>query len=485
MNGNEMLDIFGQIDPKLVHQAKHRPILRWTALAACLALIIGISAMLLRPNDGPVPTDPVLQSPTLSTSPSTTPPADPTDPTVPTKPGISLMDATLSPEKITGIQHLGSITTINNDPTSSPPYFEFCIRLVVQARVTDILPDLYQDLLTNRKYHVLQLQTLDVINGHNIPESFYLRLDSYLSPELDRFDSLILSLQQVGIEDQLLINTDQRTVESFSLLFEICNHYAPYFGSVVAFTDGVFDPTLFDLNRWGIGDYYLEQILTGEFLDYQYPAMSGYTTANTKAHINNWIDSRSEPEYYRNLTVYTQASFAHDGVFDYVQTGIFAHFRPSNPVYTRIVNGFPTTERIVILDDTVTYEGEAFTQQDLQAMPDIGAFIEGLDLDSIAPPHIEDTSDLKLHSCGATGLYTKVDGQVYGVVKIFWTYFEKDSYYHSVFYDGLYYLAATDGTIRPIERDELTDLIGKYPKVGYGSFIDDLEYGTSVELPWE
>ncbi len=509
MNGNEMLDILGKIDPKLVKQSQKPPVIRWVALVACLVLIIGITAMLLRPGASPAPSNPVLQAPTepsptvpsVPTSPITpsTLPSDPTepstvpsDPTVPNNPPaiqlspISLRDFTIDPQKITGVQHLGSIT-ITDGSASEPPLFCFWINLVVQARVLEILPNLYQDPLTNQKYHILRMETLDVINGQNFPQEFYLRLDSYLSTELECFDSLILSLEQVGIENQLMINTNQHTMDSFSLLFQVYHHYAPYFGSVVAFTDGVFAPSLFKMKGWSNAEHYLEDILSDEPPKYMhdYPAKAGYTPADTKAEINNRINNSSAPERYRDLTVYTQASFPHSEVFDYVKTGLFAHFRPGNPVYTRIVNGFPTTERIIMLDDTVTYEGEAFTQLDLQAMPDIGAFIEDLNLNAIDPPHIEDTSNLNLHSCGATGLYTKVDGQVYGVVKIFWTYFEKDTYYSSVVYDGLYYLATTDGTIRPIERDELTDLIGKYPPVGYGSFIDQCEYGTGIELPQE
>ena len=87
-------------------------------------------------------------------------------------------------------------------------------------------------------------------------------------------------------------------------------------------------------------------------------------------------------------------------------------------------------------------------------------------------------------------MYAKANGQVYGLVKINWTYFDKDAYYNWAFYDGLYYLATTDGTIRPIEREELLALLGDNPGVqfssyGYQAFIDSFEYGTCVVLPWE
>ena len=503
MNGNELLDIVGKIDPKLVQQTQKPPVIRWIALAACLALIIGITAMLLHPGASPTPSNPVLQAPTepsptvpsVPTSPITpsTLPSDPTEPSTPTDSTIPIRDFTVDPKKITGVQHLGNLSFPNNDPVE-PPLFAFWIHLAVEVRVTDILPDLYLDPLTNYPYHILKLETLDVINGNNIPDFFYLRLPSYLSPELQHFDSLIISMNQVGIEDQILINTDQQIVESFSLLFETYNNYAPYFGSVVAFTDGIFDPGLFELKGWSDGSVkdYLEDILSGEppKLLHDYPAKAGYTPADTKAHINNWIANRPNPLQYRNLTVYTRDSFAYDEVFDYIKTGVFAHARPNKPIYCRIINGFPTTEQITITVDSVTYSGEAFTQQDLQAMPDIGAFMEGLDLDTLAPPHINDTSNLELIACGARGMYAKANGQVYGLVKINWTYFDKDAYYNWAFYDGLYYLATTDGTIRPIEREELLALLGDNPGVqfssyGYQAFIDSFEYGTCVVLPWE
>ncbi len=82
MNGNEMLDILGKIDPKLVKQSQKPPVIRWVALVACLVLIIGITAMLLHPGASPTPTDPVLQAPTESSTPTepTTPTNSPTEP---------------------------------------------------------------------------------------------------------------------------------------------------------------------------------------------------------------------------------------------------------------------------------------------------------------------------------------------------------------------------------------------------------------------
>jgi hypothetical protein len=468
MRGDELLDALEHIEPELIEQAGRmpkRPWLRWTALAACLGLLIGLGALFL-PGKGP----------------------DATVPTVPTEPVlppfrtelVDLMDHTVNPEKLTGVQVLGSLDSGSGDGTqNAPPRFGFQVHLVVEARVVEILPDVYDDALTGYPYRILRLETLDPIVGQKFPKEFYLRLSSWMSSELDRFDSLILSLEQVGIENYMLVNQTTRTVEAFSMLFEVYNLYSPHYGSVVAFTDGVMDMSLWDLHRWGIGDYYREKILKGDpYMDF--PAKEGSTPADTKETILQWV---AESQHERTLTVDTQADFGATGVFDYVkpfENGVFAHdyYRNTRVRYFRQINGLHTTERILLEGSKVTYEGEAFTQEDLSALPDLCGFLEKLELEKLEQPHKEyyEGRDVWLHGIGATGMYAKVDGQLYGVIKVTWRYILNGVYDVVIdFHDALYYLVDAEGHCREAGWEELSALIGENEFLVRPTTIEELE----------
>lgn len=64
MRGDELLDVLENIHPTLIQRASRkpkRPWLRWTAAAACLALVVGLCALFL-PERTASPTDPITPS---------------------------------------------------------------------------------------------------------------------------------------------------------------------------------------------------------------------------------------------------------------------------------------------------------------------------------------------------------------------------------------------------------------------------------------
>lgn len=262
----------------------------------------------------------------------------------------------------------------------------------------------------------------------------------------------------------MLVNQTTRTMEAFSLLFEVYNYYSPHYGSVVAFTDGILDVSLWDQKGWGIGEYYVQKILEADpWL--HFPASEGSTPADTKATILEWI---GDSEWVHYMNVETWADFPEHTVFDYVkpfENGVFAHryLGDTSVRYTRLINGFHTTESILIKDGTVTYEGEAFTQADLAAVPDLGAMIQNLDLDALEQPHAAyyEGRDVRLWRYGATGKYAKVDGQIYGIVKVTWHYLQNGVYGIDIsYYDAMYYLVSADGSYRTASWEELQALLG-------------------------
>ena len=445
MRGEELLDILEQIDPALIRDADRKPRLpwlRWTAIAACLALLVGVGALFL---------------PRLEPVPARTP-----------LPMVDLVNHTVNPEKLTGVQILGSPVSGDSGSTGGvqhvPPRFQFAIHMVVEARVAEILPDEYTDALSRYPYRILRMETLEAVSGRNIPREFYLRLPWWMSPELDRFDTLLLSIKQVALENYMLVNQTTRTMEAFTMVFEVYNYYSPHYGSVVAFTDGVMDVSLWDLEGWGIGEDYCQKILEGDPY-MRYPAKEGTTPEEAKQTVLGWIGDN------QRFRVETQEDFPDNWVFDYVQpfeNGVFAHvyYRDTAVRYFRLINGLQTSERILVVEGEVTREGEAFTPEDLESLPDLCGWMESLELDTIQQPHKErfEGRDVRLWKTGATGFYGKVDGRVYGVVKVTWEYLLNGFYDGTMsYYDALYYLVDDDGNARTASWEELRELFGNDP----------------------
>ena len=466
MRGDELLDILEHIDPALIENADRKPKsnwLRWTALAAGLALIIGLCTYPFHP-----PVDP--EPPVITTAPV----EDPSK--------LPLSDFTLSPAQLSGMQNCGTATNyISIGGQSEMRDFGFDIAIVVEARVAQILPDVYLDPTYNSTYHILRMETLDVINGKNVPDTFFLKLPTAFSPELDRFDSLILSIRQTGIENYMMVNQTSHAVTPFSLMFEIYNLHRYWSVPVVAFTDGVMDPSLWELENWDIGKWVIKRIMTNT-LDYTFfPATKGSTPADAKARI---LDEIAKYEPLRDITVRTTADFPTDPMFDFVvpyRNGVFSHSLYMGALYyNRLINGFKTTERIEMRNGIATYEGEPFTQEDLAAMPDIGILVEQLNADPPSPPHMEIDEDqnIRLTHWGITGKYAKVNGKVYGIVKVSWQYLQQETMGPSYsYYDALYYLVSTDGSYRNVDAEDLQTILWEDP------LINDPEYGVPIENP--
>lgn len=468
MRGDELLDILEHIDPDLIEAAHRKPKnhwLRWTAVAACFALLITLAALPRRPANSPGPT--VV---------TTTPTGEPTVPTTPDSPTdrVPLANYANEPEKLTGLQIIGNPSNNVSNPGSGIRD-EFSPYLVVEARVTQVLPDLYCHPIYGTKYRILKLEILDVINGQFMPDSIYLRLNPSFSTDLGRFDSLIITMEQVGINNIILKNADQNTMESFLTLFE------PYYKSstrlaVVAFTNGVMDASLWNLDGWELPSYRKDDILSSEGYA-KYPAKIGSTVEETKDAIGALI---SQKQGLSSLKVRTQDILPEDPVFDYVapfQNGVFTYtyYSRTSIRYTRLINGFESSECICVTDNGVTYEGEAFTEEDLSKMPDLSFLLERLDLETLTPPHMESIQGLTRSHLGAKGQYVKMNGQIYGIVKVNWEFNNWED--RIAYYDALFYLVHTDGSYHQATRSEMESIIG------VDLFESDVPYAKGILIP--
>lgn len=490
MTSDELLNAMEHIDPELIEEAdrsiKKQNTLPYlaAALAAMLAILIGISNMLnMDPQGLPqLETRPSFFPPTSGGNshshvsgtcscrplPSTRPTQPLTQPTTnPARPPntVPLVNALYQPQIITGLQQIGSRPDYPNLAPTSPAY-QFDIHMVVEARVKEVLPGEYQDPLTKRRYHILKLETLDVVSAENMPQEFYLRLSTQLSTELHIFTSFVLSIQQVGIENYLLLNLDQAQMEAFSLLFELYTDSHPFYfsyGELIAFSDGVWDKRLYELEGWaGIdaatSDYPVGKVSTIEecktrILDkiskQNLTAKKVYTVADLAA-------GTAQEEFLAWVTPFTNGVYAQK-------------FNQLGKVhYTRLINNFPTSETIYISQDGAYWLSEHFTQEDLSSLPDLGTFLMELQprLETMASPHADFYKDTAAYLKGtwAEGKYYKVNGQVYGLVKVCWAYWTDrtaNSRLPGSYIDAIYYLIRTDGSYVIAERDEIAQLLGE------------------------
>lgn len=467
MRGDELLDMLEHIDPELVREADRKPEwIRWAAVAAILLISIGVGAAFFRP----VP--PVTQpGPSVSVDPELD--------------RVELSDFTVDPERVTGWSGEWSGTGSFGGMAECPPAFSFDIGIVVEARVTEILPDMYRELGSGAAFHVLKLEILDVVSGKNVPKTLYLRLEGYLSPELDRFDSLLMSIEQVGLEDYLMLREDGY-LASFPMMFRVHHNFSrPHYGSVMAFTDGTLDLSLWDLERWGISPKYLDYVL-GE----HYVADEGDSIGTVKNNIRGKI---RESTWFEEMAVYGKDAYTSETaqqVFSYVrpfENGVFMQsLRRATPgavpavFFTRKIDGFDSSEQIRVAPEGVTYQGEAFTREELARMPDLGALIHRSQSQELDPPHMQDLEGKELVGRGITGKYFKVSGEVYGVVRVSWVFHEDGPGNSTIaYYDALFYLMRADGSYQIVSRDDLQDLIGEDVILWYA------RYGVGEELPME
>lgn len=467
MRGDELLDVLEHIDPELIREADRRAgWIRWTAVAACLAVLVGLSLLWLRPGGEPPG---AMPGPTLSVE--------------PVLDRVALVDYTVHPERVTGWDWIGGSTISGGGAAECPPAFDFDIGLVVEARVIEILPDVYRELGNGAAFRVLKLEILDVVSGKNVPKTLYLRLEGYLSPELDRFDSLLLSMEQVGLEDYLMVREDGHMV-SFPMMFRVYHDLSlSHYGSVLAFTDGVLDLTLWELDRWGIDREYLDYVLGDHYI-----ADEGDTVETVKEAVRQQIQ---ESEWFQEMAVYGKDAYPTEEarqVFSYVQSlehGVFHQsLRRATPgavpvvFFTRKIDGFDTSEQIRVDQEGVTYQGEAFTHEELAQMQDLAALIPQLRTQELEPPHMLDLEGKELFHQGFVGKYFKVAGQVYGVVRVSWEYHEDGQWNSTIaYYDAAFYLVGADGSYQTVEREDMRKLVGEDTILWYS------EYGVGVELP--
>jgi len=373
-------------------------------------------------------------------------------------------------------------------PSQSPPDFRFQLDFIhVVAKAVEEYPDTYETLheygsTQTDSYRLFRMEVLNPLQS-GIDGTFYYLLHDTLEGDLTQYDALLICMIQLPKNYALHCGGKLTT---FEYLF--ADPYDnPELGNIIAFTNGIFDESLWQDESWIYGYQFGRHMLderNEKLLVYR-----GYTLEQTlqrrQEQVDTWREFVGDMAHSATVWHYDFQTEEAQQVMNYIkpyENGIFvperivAHFRQDYST-RRYINGCPTSEwiRIDREDETVTTSNYRFEDSDFENLPDIPTYIASLDLPSIAPQHT-DPSGKTLIFNSAVGWYEKTETGVYSIVRIAWRYFGDEDHL-TEYYDETFILLDETGD-HLISREGLIELIGDNRNISYR------EYGVGFPLPW-
>lgn len=296
---------------------------------------------------------------------------------------------------------------------------------LVHARVLEVLPDTYlipEKTLNRQACRVLRLQVVQTLFGKNVPnELYYIHPEEYFT-DMTGLD-LIISMDQLGVEDYLLLNTSSQQYETFSLLF------ADFVNSNERDLEPIPDPTRvstgtalsnilpFRNNRlyWLQSDYWSRSKSYFEFLSKNgdIPLTAEHTLVQAKTIIRQMYAGREEPtvryadEYNFGIQL-TDADTPKEGVFSQI-----IHQYDKKILLCRIIDGYYTNECYMYYEDgRIEASDTKFTQEEIATLPKL-------------TPAVHQTLEKAPENgtCRSfVGYYYKTNqGNLYGIVQAVWS----------------------------------------------------------------
>jgi len=478
----DVVNRFISMDNKLQKKANKPKLkgiwLRFGVVAACFLLIV--SAIIVVPilrEDEPGTTDnPILNLPDYTPI---------------------IFDATVSPEQLSGNSLefiVGSSVSISGGESAAPPAFQFSHGIAVKAKVVKNHSDKYYKLDISSEYRptayrLIQMETIEVISGGNVPQHFLYLIPEYVYVDMSVYDSLLISMSQLGVENYVLKNGTQNQMESFELPIFADYQDEPELGNIIAFSDGIFDESLWQNETWLYGyqfaRYYLDNPEHSNLVVSRGDSERAVISA-IKNQYDEWYGGNYQARSVVTLSFTTQAA---KDALEYVKpfaNGIFSqryepYYGNGQLIFRRYINGCQTEETITIdlLTEEVTYSEVRYTKEDMVQMENISAhlsekaaeYVEQLPIPPHTAPEGKELLCLNLYAW-----YVKVDGKLFGVIKTSWRYKEKDDWYIQYYDDSYTLYDMSAGTATDISRDDLVAIIGTR-NVYMG------EYGIGIEMP--
>ncbi len=482
MTSKDIYKALNDVDAALIEsaapstQANRAPWRRWAALAACLCLLLAVlAAFLWQGQPQPHPSGPAMDGGSVPPPGTTT--------TAPNNP-IIYLDASCKTSDVvsgTAVKYTGSVPL---SASEDPPAFRFEISgIVVVAKAVEELPDIYQTLseygsLYTYRYRVFKMEVLNPLQS-GMAGTFYYALPESLKGDLTGYDALLISMVQMG-KDYILLNTNTMQLTAFTGLFMDYQN-EPELGNIIAYTDNVFDESLWQDESWLYGYQFAYHCLEAGKGNDRMLVYRGYTLDDSLAAMQRILDGWSPDRRQQTFNHYTFQSLAAQAAMALVQpfeNGVFIPSRYYQKLkYCRYIGGCPTNEwvQIDLETEAVTQSQYRFSDSDFENLPDIAAYIQALDLEGFTPQHTDAEGKRLLHN-SAMGWYEKTANGVYAIVKIAWRYAEQD--FSAQYYDETFLLLEAGG-VRIVTRDELIALIG------YNQNISGYDYGAAYPVPWE
>lgn len=463
----DVVERFASMDNKLQKKV-NKPkgaYLRIVAVAACIALTVGaiIALPLLRKDD---PNKLQIDDPPI------------------------VFDAIVAPENSNGNNSefiVGSSTRPSSSGvSSSPPLFQFdTYNIIVKARVVKNFPDQYNLIFSSSSssrplpYRLIQMQTIEVIHGENVPQYFMYLIADFYFVDMSVYDTLIISMEQRGAENYVLKNATKNQIEAFELPIFSDERGRPDNGNIIPFKDGVFDVSLW--RHWGHSfdkkSYHnIVKSLKDSESDVIAEIQRKTETIRTKASVVTLNSFKTQS---------AKDAIAYVAPF---KNGVFSQTYASNAnepylTFCRYVNGCPTDEIVTIniFTEEVQYSNDRYTAEDIVKMEDMSVHLSKKAKEyknqTPMPPHIADLDEKKLLGLNLYAWYEMVDGKMYGVLKTSWLYQEKYSYMIQ-FYDEAYILYdMTESSASEVSREDLIAILGNDNENIYNG-----ELGAEIEV---
>ncbi len=454
---NEGLD---HIDPELVAQhidqkekyTKRKRIRTWhraVAIAACLCLIVGIAALFPNHPQEIPPKNQYIPYQHLQT-PSAAP------------------------------LYYGEEHTMGG---SIPSFERAGHGISVTARLIETLPDTYTfyNDWDQIEYRLLRMEVVKLLKGKEMTDEFYYLIPVDFMSDYSIYDRFVIRhMAQFGFEYSVLYNKTQDCAEQLDqVLFGYITYGSSFLGEGFLAYDhtGSFDERLWnsteEWKKWTEHATSFRSLSEAE----EY-ARSEY--GNFSVHMLDELSGRPAEvlEWLRSFE---------NGLYVPETSGQTMHLYPEVQLhFTRYLNGFPSNEVIRIESkwdeddvDTVTFTKARFTEEDLNALPDLRSVVvavsDAYDAGRVVPPHFEYTSDEAHTTHGIFGWYAKTEDGVIGIVRVTFCIYQKPVRH----YDDAYFIVEYGSdTYSPIDRDDLLERLGDYET----TYIYEGDYDESGKI---
>ena len=399
-----------------------------------------------------------------------------------------IFDATVSPDKLQGNSFefvVGSSVPPEGEIFGDTPAFEFSGAIAVKAKVVKNYSDKYYKLEaslseTPTAYRLVQMQTLEVINGANVPQEFIYLMPEQTYVDLSVYDSLLIAMTQVGVNNYVMQNETQNRIECLDMIVFADHIDKPEFGRIIAFSDGIFDESLWQNENWLFGYQFSRYFLDNPDKSHLVVARGDSESEVISAIKKEYSEWSGEEYPVPSVVVPDFKTEEAKAAMEYVKpfvNGVFAqeYQYPNDTItFRRYINGCQTEETVKIdpVTEEVTYSSVRYTEEDMARIENIAAHLSEKAREYAEqlpnPPHL-DTEGMELKCLNLCAWYAKVDGKLYGVIKTSWWYYRDeyndhfDRYQPVRYYDDAYVLYdVSAGTATDISKDDLINIVGEH-----------------------